>query len=143
MPSAEPAPTPEPAGGSRASAGPDAGARIIPLTPRIARAAEHGGGADMTDPPQDSHTGSGTTGGGGEETILRPIAETLELRLQARHLTLADPRALDAVQAALEVAQAVMDGAHAQGVVDAEQSAALASMLDGVRRAADLGHREG
>ena len=137
MPSAEPAPTPDPVGDTRAAAN-DAGARIIPLTPRMARAAQRSGGA--TDMP---HPQPAPDDGGGEEAILRTVAEHLELRLGARHLTLADPKVLSAVQAALEVAQGVVDGAQVRDIVDAEQSAEIAGLLAGVMRAAQMGHEQG
>lgn len=139
MPAAEPARTGH---DSDVAAGAPGGALIIPLAPRTthgrngaAAAQRSSGGPAMTQPAPPP-------GDDSDEAILRPLAEMIERSMVERHLTLADPRTADAVDAALGVAVTVMGGAHAQGMLDDAQREQLAGLLEGARRAARLASGE-
>lgn len=134
MPAAEPAPT-----GDDVSGPPGAGdARIIHLAPhrtsgRNGAAAAHrhrGGPADMTQPaPTPSE---------GDDAILRPHVEFLQLCYMDRGMTLTDPATLEAFLAAMDAAAVVNSGAVAQGILSEKQRDDLNGMLDGMKRAARM-----
>ncbi|MFM9373318.1 hypothetical protein [Streptomyces sp. Da 82-17] len=79
--------------------------------------------------------------GAGDEQALHDLAEQLELAYAAEHLTLADPRTATAHTVAMHIAMTVMDGAHAQGLIDAAQRLQLTGLLEGARRAGELAEK--
>jgi len=76
--------------------------------------------------------------GGGEEAILRPLADMLEQAMVERHATLADPVVRAAFDVAMDTAVKTMGGAAAKGIVDDAQRAQLVALLEGARRAARI-----
>jgi hypothetical protein len=92
----------------------------------------------MTSPAQPHHPDSGPDPGRGDEAILRPLAEMIELTYNAEHMSLTDPRTRAAFDVAMGIAAKVTAGAGAQGIVDEAQQTQLAGLLEGARRAAGL-----
>jgi hypothetical protein len=74
----------------------------------------------------------------GDRSSEHLLAEHLEKTFNEQHLTLADDDIAAAFRTTLTVVSGLLDGAHAQGIVDESQHHRLNEIIDGLRGAPDL-----
>lgn len=78
------------------------------------------------------------SGGADETGSARALAEHFEVTFNSRHLTLSDRRTAEAYTLTLGIVETMLDGAHAQGIVDAGQRDELHQMIEGMKAAPGL-----
>lgn len=81
---------------------------------------------------------SGHTPGPGERGSTYLQAEHMEITFNEEHLTLTDDDTATAFRTTLRIVRGVLEGAHAQGIVDESQHHRLDQIFDGLKGAPDL-----
>jgi hypothetical protein len=103
---------------------------------RASRRPETGRRKPVSTPP--SGTPGGTPG-----TPQAQLAEHFEITLNHHHLSLTDEMTATAFTVTLEIVRGMLNGAEAQGIVDAEQRTELDAMIKGMEAAPRLIERSG
>jgi hypothetical protein len=132
MSAADPAHTPPTVMNTRGDAA------VIDITKRAGRRhTSQGRWKQMGDPagPEPDATGPRPTG---SQQTLAALAERFEETLNEHRLSLTDDKVAATYMVTLQIVRGLLDGAHAQGIVDEGQHGELAAMVEGVMGAPAL-----
>jgi hypothetical protein len=69
---------------------------------------------------------------------MHDLAEHVEVTFNANRLSLTDVRTARAYDTTLQIVTGMLEGAHAQGIIDQEQQGKLGELFQGMRQAPEV-----